>query len=70
MNFYRGAAVFSPVRRRRARQQGPDSACALNKTDLVPVNGSSARVSPNRLSYRCPTTIFRDPRNRHRHQSG
>jgi hypothetical protein len=41
--------------------------CALNRQTWSPVKGSSARVSPNRLSYGCPTTIFRDPRNRHRH---
>jgi len=40
---------------------------ALNRPTWSPVNGSSARVSPNRLSYGCPTTIFRDPRNRRRH---
>jgi len=41
--------------------------CALNRPTWSPVKGSSARVSPNRLSYGCPTTIFLDPRNRHRH---
>src|SRR5215472_10615192 len=41
--------------------------CALNRPTWSPVKGSSARVSPNRLSYGCPTTIFGDPRNRHRH---
>ena len=41
--------------------------CALNGPTWSPVKGSSARVSPNRLSYGCPTTIFLDPRNRHRH---
>src|SRR6202008_4501030 len=41
--------------------------CALNRPTWSPVKGSSAHVSPNRLSYGCPTTIFGDPRNRHRH---
>jgi len=41
--------------------------CALNRPTWSPVKGSSARVSPNRLSYGCPTTISRDPRNRYRH---
>ena len=31
------------------------------QTDLIPGKGSSASVSSNRLSYGCPTTIFRDP---------
>jgi hypothetical protein len=35
--------------------------CALNRPTWSPVKGSSARVSPNRLSYGCPTTIFGDP---------
>src|SRR6516164_6665114 len=34
--------------------------CALNRPTWSPVKGSSARVSPNRLSYGCPTTIFLD----------
>src|SRR6201984_2733928 len=41
--------------------------CALNSPTWSPVKGRSARVSPNRLSYGCPTTIFRDPHNRLRH---
>src|SRR6516164_4177503 len=32
--------------------------CALNRPTWSPVKCSSARVSPNRLSYGCPTTIF------------
>jgi|SRR6516162_5209580 len=32
--------------------------CALNRPTWSPVKGGSARVSPNRLSYGCPTTIF------------
>jgi hypothetical protein len=38
---------------------------ALNRPTWSPVKGSSASVSPNRLSYGCPTRIFLDPRNRH-----
>src|SRR6516165_2345619 len=34
--------------------------CALNRPTWSPVKGSSARVSPNRLTYGCPTTIFLD----------
>jgi len=35
--------------------------CALDRPTWSPVKGSSARVSRNRLSYGCPTTIFLDP---------
>jgi len=34
---------------------------------LVPGKGQFRWRFPHPLSYRCPTTIFRDPRNRHRH---
>ena len=39
----------------------PSGIYRLKQTDVIPVRGSSASVSPNRLSYGCPTTIFRDP---------
>jgi hypothetical protein len=39
----------------------------LKQTGLIPGKGSSASVCRNRLSYPCPTTILRDPRNPHRH---
>jgi hypothetical protein len=35
---------------------------ALNRPSWSPIKGSSASVCPHRLSYRCPTTIFLDPR--------
>ena len=33
--------------------------CALSRSPWSPVKGSSASVSPNRLSHGCQTTIFR-----------
>jgi hypothetical protein len=37
------------------------------QTDLVPDKGQFRSRFHHPLSYCCPTTIFRDPRNRHRH---
>ena len=37
------------------------------QTDLVPGKGQFRSRFHDPLSYCCPTTIFRDPRNRHRH---
>src|SRR6516225_10035761 len=54
----------------RARRGHDDLVIALNGPTWPPVKGSSARVSPNRLRYGCPTTIFWDLSNRHRHGRG
>jgi len=37
------------------------------QADLVPGKGQFRSCFPHRLSYGCPTTIFLDLRNRHRH---
>ena len=37
------------------------------QTDLVPGKGQFRSRFTHPLNYGCPTTIFRDPRNRHRH---
>ena len=61
---------LTPMKNRRPARSCPPfgrPGCALNRPTWSPIKGSSARVSPNRLSYGCPTTIFGDPRNRHRH---
>src|SRR5215471_21383406 len=46
------AVAVSP----NAPSAAPQSVCAFSR-----IKGSTASVSPNRLSYGCPTTIFRDP---------
>src|SRR6516165_8410683 len=58
-----------PHRNQKARAEPANRRLALSGglvaplTDRPdpPVRGSSASDSPNRLSYGCPTTIFRDP---------
>jgi len=59
--------LSSGIRRRLLQVRFGRPGRALNRPTWSPVKGSSASVSPNRLSYGCPTTIFLDPRNRHRH---
>ena len=57
-----GAATGHSFMRRFGRP-----GCALNKPTWSPIKGSSASVSTIRSGYCCSATIFRDPRNRHRH---
>ena len=61
------AGASNDYRVRGCRSASGGSGCALNRPTGSPVKGSFARVSPNWLSYGCPTTNFLDPRNRHRH---
>ena len=53
----------------RTTVAGPLRAAWLRaeQTDLVPCKGQFRSRFHHPLSYCCPTTIFRDPRNRHRH---
>jgi len=63
-----GTLSVSSIARRVASRQSFRAAWLRPKqTDLVPDKGQFRSRFHQPLSYCCPTTIFRDPRNRHRH---